>query len=142
MSIIKEKQCTLWPAGILMLCSILIPLFFYCFYIHILSTESGGKPTLPQLLNFPGKSGEINILEKIGTNYTTLGIFLLNDDNGAKVESIAKEKGESIQISIKILSKWLQGEGMQPLTWSTITEALKMSNLGALAEDIRAVIES
>ena len=97
---------------------------------------------MPQLLNFPGKSGEINIPEKIGTNYTTLGIFLLNDDNGAKVETIAKEKGESIHISIKILSKWLQGEGMQPPTWSTLIEALKMSNLGVLAEDIRAVIES
>ena len=97
---------------------------------------------MPRLLNFPGESGKINVLEKIGTNYTTFGIFLLNDDNGAKVESIAKEKGESIHISIKILSKWLQGEGMQPPTWSTLIEALKMSNLGVLAEDIRAVIES
>ena len=95
---------------------------------------------MPLLLNFPGKSGKINILEKIGTNYTTFGIFLLKDDNGAKVESIAKEKGESIYISIKILSRWLTGEGVQPKTWSTIIEALKMSNLGALAEDIRGTL--
>ena len=142
MSVIGERQSTLWPAGILMLCSVLFPLFFYYLYIHILSTESDGKPTLPQLLNFPGKSGEINILERIGTQYKTFGIFLLKDDNGAKVDCIAKEEGESIQISIKILSKWLQGEGMQPLTWSTVIQALKMSNLGALAEDIRAVIDS
>ena len=142
MSLLGERQCTLWPAGILMLCSVLIPLFFYYFCIHILSTESDDKPTLPRLLNFPGKSGEINIPERIGTQYKTFGIFLLNDDNGAKVEAIAKEEGESIQISIKIMSKWLQGEGMQPPTWSTIIEALKMSNLGALAEDIKAVIES
>ena len=138
MSIIGERQ---WIAGILMLCSILIPLFFYYFYIHILSTESGDKATLPQLLNFPGKSGEINVPERIGTHYKTFGIFLLKDDSGAKVESIAKEQGEPIQISIKILQKWLQGEGMQPPTWSTIIKALKMSNLGVLAEDIRAVIE-
>ena len=118
---------------------VFIPLFFYT---HILSTESGGKPTLSQLLNFPGKSGKINIPEKIGTHYKTFGIFLLKDDNGAKVESIAKEEGESIHISLKILSKWLQGEGMQPPTWSTIIEALKMSNLGVLAKDVRAVIES
>ena len=142
MSIIGERQCTLWPVGILMLCSVLTPLLCYYFYVHILSTESGGKPVLPQLLKFQAKSGEINIPERIGTQYKTFGIFLLNDDNGAKVEAIAKEEGESKQINIKILSKWLQGEGMQPPTWSTIIEALKKSNLAVLAENIRAVIES
>ena len=97
---------------------------------------------MPQLLNFPGKSGEINIPEKMGTNYKTFGILLLQDDNGAKIDSIiAKEEGESIHISLKILSKWLQGEGMQPPMWSTIIEVLKKSNLGVLAEEISSVIE-
>ena len=114
---------------------------FYLTIFICLLTESDDEPTLSQLLNFPGKRGKINIPERIGTNYKTFGIFLLNDGNGAKVESIAKEEGELIHISLKILSKWLQGEGMQPPTWSTIIEALKMSNLGALAKDIRAVIE-
>ena len=110
-------------------------------FIIILLTESDDEPTLSQLLKFPGKRGKINIPERIGTNYKTFGIFLLNDGNGAKVESIAKEEGDLIHISLKILSKWLQGEGMQPPTWTTIIEALEMSNLGALAKDIRAVIE-
>ena len=97
---------------------------------------------MPQLLNFPGKSGEINITEKMGTNYKTFGILLLKDDNGAKIDSIiAKEEGESIHISLKILSKWLQGEGMQPPMWSTIIEVLKKSNLRVLAEEISSVIE-
>ena len=121
-----------------------IPLFLnysYNMYIHTLSTESGGKPTLPQLLNFPGKSGKINIPERIGLYYKTFGIFLLNDENGAKIDCIAKEEGELIHITLKILSKWLQGEGMQPPMWSTIIEVLKKSNLGVLAEEISSVIE-
>ena len=96
---------------------------------------------MPQLLNFPGKSGEINIPERIGVHYKTFGIHLLQDDNGAKIDSIAKDEGESIHISLKILSKWLQGEGMQPPMWSTIIEVLKKSNLGILAEEISSVIE-
>ena len=110
-------------------------------YIHILSTESGGKPTLPQLLNFPGKSGGINIPERIGVHYKTFGTFLLNDENGAKIDSIAKEERELTHIILKILSRWLQGEGMQPAMWSTIIEVLKASNLGVLAEEISSVIE-
>ena len=54
----------------------------------ILST--GNKPTLPKLLKFPGRSGNINIPEKIGTNFRVFGIHLLNDENGEKVESIAR----------------------------------------------------
>ena len=106
-----------------------------------LSTESDGKPTMPQLMNFPGKSGKINIPEKMGTNYKTFGIHLLKDETGAKIDSIAKEEGESMAISSKILSKWLRGEGMQPPMWSTIIEVLKTSNLGVLAEEISSVID-
>lgn len=40
-------------------------------------------------------------------------------------------------MSLTILSKWLQGEGMQPQPWSTV---LKESNLHVLAEEIKAVI--
>ena len=110
-------------------------------YIHILSTESDGKPTLPQLLDFPGKSGGINIPERIGVHYKTFGIFLLKDENGAKIDTIGKEEGELVHVNLKILSKWLQGEGMQPPMWSTIIEVLKKSNLGVLAEEISSVIE-
>ena len=120
----------------------LIPLFLdysYNMYIHILSTECGGKPTLPQLLNFPGKSGGINIPERIGTNYKIFGILLLNDEDGAKIDCIAKEEGELTHINLKILSKWLQGECMQAPMWSTIIEVLKKSNLGPLAEEISYV---
>ena len=107
---------------------------------NILSTESDQKPTLPQLLNFPGKSGKINIPERIGTNYRTFGILLLNDENGTKVASITKEESTMTDISLKILSKWLQGEGTQPLTWNTVIKVLTQSNLTVLADQVASVI--
>ena len=110
-------------------------------YLHILSTESHDKPTLSQLLKFPGKEGKIDIPERIGTNYKSFGIFLLKDDNGTKVEAITKEEEKVHDISLKILSKWLRGEGIRPPTWSTLTEVLKDSNLDVLAEEIETVIK-
>ena len=59
---------------------------------------------------------------------------------GPKID-IVKDEGESIHISLKILSNWLQAEGMQLPVWRTITEVLKKSNLGVLAEEISSVIE-
>ena len=73
----------------------LIPVFLdysYNMYLHILSTESGSKPTLPQLLNFPGKSGGINIPESIGVHYKTFGIFLLKMIMGPKLTLLPKKR--------------------------------------------------
>ena len=112
------------------------------FAIHILSTDSNSKPTLPLLLSFPGKSGEINILERIGTTYKIFGIFLLNDASGAKIESITKEESQVADMTLKILSRWLQGEGMQPQTWSTLIKVLRKSKLSDLANEIETVITS
>ena len=80
--------------------------------MYILSTGSDHKPTLPLLLRFPGKSGEINIVERIGTTNRKFGIFLLNDESGSKVESIAKDESKVVDMSLKILSMWLEGEGI------------------------------
>ena len=108
--------------------------------MYILLTESDQKPTLPQLLNFTGKSGKINIPERIGAHYRTFGILLLNDENGAKVESITKEESTMTDMNLKILSKWLQGEGIQPPTWNTVIEVLRQSNNLALAEEIASIV--
>ena len=97
---------------------------------------------MPLLLSFPGKSGEINIPDEIGTTYKRFAIFLLNDENGAKVESITKEESQVADMSLKILSRWLQGEGMQPQTWSTLIKVLRKSKLSDLADEIETVITS
>ena len=82
----------------------------------------------------------MNIPERIGANYKSFGIFLLKDDDGGKVESITKQEDTVHDMRLAILSKWLQGEGMQPPTWSTLIEVLKDSNLGVLAKEIETVI--
>lgn len=114
---------------------------YMCLYIltPILSTDS--KPTLPHLLKFESRSGNINILEKVGVNYLIFGTFLLEDKDGKKVEAIANEKGDVNNICFKILTRWLQGEGMQSPTWRTLIQVLRYSGLADLATEMEAVIK-
>ena len=62
-------------------------------------------------------------------------MHLLKDDNGAIVEGIMA--GKNIQdANHEIIVRWLQGRGMQPVAWSTLTDAMRKSQLCNLADDI------
>ena len=92
------------------------------------------------LLAFPGKNGDIDIPEQIGTKYTRFGIFLLNDPTGARVKAIVKKHHEDAQeINLEILQEWLEGSGKQPLTWKTLVDVLCKTGLSKLADDIKTV---
>ena len=93
------------------------------------SVLSGDRPTLPELLC-------LNVHKKVGANYYTFGILLLNDD-GCLVDSMEDEcRGKPERIVIKILQEWLQGSGLLPVTWNTLIETLKKTGLPELAADI------
>ena len=63
-----------------------------------------------KLRNLPSKSGSINVIEQIGTDYYAFGIQLLNDKSGAIVKAIVKEcQGNTEQINLEILHE-LKGE--------------------------------
>ena len=82
-----------------------------------------GTPTMPLLLNFPGK---VNIVQQIGTTYTVFGTFLLKDDNQVRVTALARQFGnDTSEVNMAILREWLQGSGVKPVTWSTLVEVLK-----------------
>lgn len=73
-------------------------------------------PTLPDLLRF-------KIPQLIGRHYSILGPLLLNDDTGAVTSAIVPQyqlKADAIN-----QTRWLQGQGKQPVTWSTLLDVLK-----------------
>ena len=83
------------------------------------SVLSGDRPTLPELLC-------LNVHKKVGANYYTFGILLLNDATGSRVDSIKVEcLGTPDTIIIKILQEWLQVNGLLPVTWNTLIETLR-----------------
>ena len=95
------------------------------------------RPDLLKLLNFPSKSGSINIPEQIGTNYLQFGILLLEDKTGAEVNAIVtKHREDAEQINLQILRLWIGGKG-KPLSWDTLINVLKAIGLNTLASDIQ-----
>lgn len=100
----------------------------------------GSCPTLPELLNFPGRKRKINTAQEIGTKYMNFGIQLLKDKTGAKVAAITdKHRGNAEPINIEILREWLAGSGKEPVSWRTLIEVLRDIGLGVLADDIESV---
>ncbi len=94
---------------------------------------------MPELLKFPSTHGSINIPQKISTSFRTFGVFLLDDNTGSRVEALVHHHREdAVAINMAILREWLQGTGRQPVTWKTLVDVLRDSDLNTLANDITA----
>ena len=96
------------------------------------------RPNLPLFTCLHTKSGDvINIIEGIGAKYQLLGIQLLNDNTGSITRAIISSHFMSPVIIVQnILSRWLEGNGRQPVTWATFIAVLKEVGLMELAKDI------
>ena len=103
-------------------------------FAFLICLNTDNKPSLLEMLKFPGRNGEINVPQTIGTNYLTFGIFLLSDEDGTKVDAVAEKHG-----ALGILKSWVQGLGQQPVTWRTLVQVLRDSNFTTLAEEIEDV---
>ena len=102
----------------------------------------GDKANLTLLMDFPGRRGKFNIPRRITTNYTTFGIALLRDDDGARLTAIARQNmGNSYDINNQILMDWIAGQGIPDTTWGGLIKVLRSPcRLNALADDIEAVV--
>ena len=105
---------------------------------NVLISSAAEGPTLPQLISFPTRTREtINIVQKVGTQYTLLGIILLDDKDGSIVSPITTQHQlNAVNITLEILMRWIRGEGKQPVTWKTLTDALTTIGLTELAKSI------
>ena len=100
----------------------------------------GEQPTLIELIRFRGRERRINIPQQIGANFMKFGVLLLEDTNGARMQSITHECRDSPeQINTKVLQEWITGRGRLPVSWDTLIEVLHDVDLGTLADDIAAV---
>ena len=97
------------------------------------------KPTLPELLNLKTSPGStVDVVQQIGTHYSKLGPLLLNDDTGAVTSAIVSQyQLNAVAINQEILTRWLQGQGKKPVSWSTLTDVLKEVGLPELSQMIQ-----
>ena len=81
------------------------------------------------------KSKFIDIVEEIGADYELFGTLLLKDNNGNKIKIIEKsERGDVLRIVAEILRQWLKGTGRRPVTWHTLIQCMRESNLNVLLD--------
>ena len=85
---------------------------------------------------FSSKTKTVNLAQQIGIRGKDLGVYLLEDDSGAIVEGIAAGNKSIEDTNREILIKWLQGSGMQPVAWSTLTKAMRKVELFHLAAEV------
>ncbi|KAL5460235.1 hypothetical protein EMCRGX_G033664 [Ephydatia muelleri] len=95
-----------------------------------------GRPTLREILSFSSKTKTVNLAQQIGIRGIDVGVHLLEDDSGARVEGIAAENRSIEDTNRQILKQWLQGSGMKPVAWSTLTKAMRKAGLFDLAAEV------
>ena len=93
-----------------------------------------------ECVRFKGRERRINIPQEIGVKFHDFCLVLLEDDTGARIQSIAhKHNNDAEKINVEVLQQWMTGRGKQPVTWMTLTEVLRDMDLPVLAGEIVAV---
>ena len=113
-----------------------------CEFVHAYCTDA--TPTLLKLKTMEGTNGELKIMETVAAgDYTTFGMFLLQDENGDDVELIEKNQGHkgAEAVTQAIIKTWLKSDS-PTRTYQHLIKCLRLSKLGALAEQIAAVVNN
>ena len=93
-----------------------------------------------ECIRFRGRERRINIPQEIGIKYYQFGLLLLEDDTGARIQTLThKHMKDAEQINMEVLQQWLAGRGKHPITWKTLAEVLQDIELNILAKEIEVV---
>jgi hypothetical protein len=84
----------------------------------------------------------LKIPQRVGANYSTFGILLLNDTVGSRVNSLEELPKKPEKIVLRILQEWLEGRGVEPVTWETLIVTLRDCDLSALADEVHQKLPS
>lgn len=68
-----------------------------------------------------------------------LGVILLQDEFGERVEAIALQHSKTVDIMQTIITDWLKGRGLRA-TWQSLVDSLKKVHLDTIANDIEKVL--
>ena len=96
------------------------------------------RPTMNQLAILERGDGgnPVRISERIGVKYSDVGMYLLKDDHGVKMETVADNaRGNVDSINREMFRRWLAGSGA-PVSWKVLVNTLERAQLIALANDI------
>ena len=86
----------------------------------------------------------VRIMDSIGSDYHTLGTYLLNDENGGIMRKIKHDYKFTEEILDEVFHRWIKGQGQKDgkkmNTWETLVKYLEHSKLMTLADQIETVL--
>ena len=107
------------------------PVYIVNCQFHIASSK---QPTLPDMYG-----GLFDVPKEVGNKYTLFGTFLLNDEDGKKMEIIINNyRGMAREITRAILKEWLEGNGSE-VSWKSLIATLRKCELSPLANRIHLI---
>ena len=89
----------------------------------------------------------IRIVDRIGSDYDSLGTYLLNDEDGGIMRAIEHDNKVTGKILNEVFHRWIKGQGQKSgagkktNTWEMLVKYLKDCKLMALADDIERVLQ-
>ena len=94
-----------------------------------------------QLQKFVGVSGRaFKVVEKVSADWEEVALALHFDHE--VIRAVKQSEHFKVKAACRsILQRWLDGEGLQPVTWETLVEALVDIEHGTLARDLRRELE-
>ena len=85
---------------------------------------------------------QLDVIDSIAgssSGYSRMVTSLLRDKKGSKKGILDTDHSTSVRNKVdKMFDMWLAGEGLKPVTWATLVECLKRSNLHTLAGSIES----
>ncbi len=107
------------------------------------SIHAAGKPILAELISLRGDGdSKFNVARDVGARYFQLCVFLLKDDHGNIAAALEKEHSKNGEdINREVLRRWLNGEGLLPVSWATLIGVLKDMEQDTLAKKIESYVE-
>ena len=117
---------------------------FPCLQITTFNSSSfppSATPSIRELISIHVSVSHLNMIQSVGTRYPTLGIFLLEDDNGVLVDALTLEHQRNAEeITHAIFKRWIGGTGRRPTTWRTLVGVLRQSQLATQADAIETYL--
>ena len=88
-----------------------------------------------------GKGKKVEIINKVAPNWKTFGVHLEFDRDGSMLDLIEKRNfRDPIDCCRDMFQYWLKGNGVKPLSWSTVTSILRSVGLAVLAKDLEIIL--
>ena len=102
---------------------------------------TGDRPELWQLQKFVGVRGRVvKVMKEISADWEKLALALRF--RGGVIRTVRESEHFQVERACRtILHKWLDGQGLQPVTWDTLAECLEDIDHWSLAEDLRKELD-